>query len=214
MATRQTGFALLASDSVQTAQDNALIANVATLESRVPFLHFFDGFRTSSEVAKIEQISMDDIRAMVDENKIYEIRERALNPERPFIRGTSQNPDAYFQGREAGNKYYEAVPAIVQKAMRNGLAQQKAAVQSGVWPLYRYNPANLMEGKNPLTLDSKDPTISVKDYAYNENRYRQLVKADEERAEELMKEAEENVKVRWDLYKQMAEVTYPKPDAD
>jgi len=117
MATRQTGFALLASDSVQTAQDNALIANVATLESRVPFLHFFDGFRTSSEVAKIEQISMDDIRAMVDENKIYEIRERALNPERPFIRGTSQNPDAYFQGREAGNKYYEAVPAIVQKAM-------------------------------------------------------------------------------------------------
>ncbi|NMC86659.1 MAG: pyruvate:ferredoxin (flavodoxin) oxidoreductase, partial [Anaerolineaceae bacterium] len=117
MAARQTGFALLASDSVQTAQDNALIANIATLESRIPFLHFFDGFRTSSEVAKIEQISMDEIRAMVDENKIYEIRERALNPERPFIRGTSQNPDAYFQGREAGNKYYEAVPAIVQKAM-------------------------------------------------------------------------------------------------
>jgi pyruvate-ferredoxin/flavodoxin oxidoreductase len=119
MATRQTGFAMLASDSVQTAQDNALIANIATLESHIPFLHFFDGFRTSSEVTKIEQIEADDIRALINEDRIYEIRQRALNPERPFIRGTSQNPDAYFQGREAANKYYLAVPAIVQKAMDN-----------------------------------------------------------------------------------------------
>ena len=117
MAARQTGFALLASDSVQTAQDNALIANASTFDSRVPFLHFFDGFRTSSEEAKIEQLEADDIRAMIDENKIIEIRERALNPERPFIRGTAQNPDAFFQGREAANKFYEAVPAIVQKNM-------------------------------------------------------------------------------------------------
>jgi pyruvate-ferredoxin/flavodoxin oxidoreductase len=117
MAARQTGFAMLASDSVQTAQDMALIANAATLESRVPFLHFFDGFRTSSEVAKIEQLDPEDIQAMIDENKIYDIRTRALNPEHAFIRGTSQNPDAYFQGREAGNKYYLAVPEIVRVAM-------------------------------------------------------------------------------------------------
>jgi pyruvate-ferredoxin/flavodoxin oxidoreductase len=117
MAARQTGFALLASDSVQTAQDNALIANASTFDSRVPFLHFFDGFRTSSEEAKIEQLEADDIRAMIDENKVIEIRERALNPERPFIRGTAQNPDAFFQGREAANKFYDAVPAIVQKNM-------------------------------------------------------------------------------------------------
>jgi pyruvate-ferredoxin/flavodoxin oxidoreductase len=117
MAARQTGFAMLASDSVQTAQDMALIANIATFESRVPFLHFFDGFRTSSEEAKIEQIDPEDIKALIDEDRIIEIRKRALNPEHPFIRGTAQNPDAYFQGREAANKYYEAVPAIVQKAM-------------------------------------------------------------------------------------------------
>jgi pyruvate-ferredoxin/flavodoxin oxidoreductase len=96
--------------------------------------------------------------------------------------------------------------------MKNGLNQQKAAVQSGVWPLYRYNPANLLEGKNPLTLDSKEPTISVEEYAYKESRYKQLVKTDEARAEELMKEAESNVKVRYNLYKQMAEMTYPKPE--
>ena len=117
MAARQTGFALLASDSVQVAQDMALIANAATFESRVPFLHFFDGFRTSSEEAKIEQLDPEDIKAMIDEDKIIEIRTRALNPERPFIRGTAQNPDAYFQGREAANKYYQATPAIVQKYM-------------------------------------------------------------------------------------------------
>jgi pyruvate-ferredoxin/flavodoxin oxidoreductase len=96
--------------------------------------------------------------------------------------------------------------------MKNGLEQQKAAVQSGVWPLYRYNPANLVEGKNPLMIDSKDPTISVKDYAYKENRYRMLVQGDEARAELLMNEAQANVKIRWDLYKQMAAVVYPKPD--
>ena len=92
--------------------------------------------------------------------------------------------------------------------MKNGLEQQKLASQSGVWPLYRYNPVNFEEGKNPLTLDSKDPTLSVKDYAYNETRYRMLVQSDESRAELLMREADENVKTRWELYKQMAAMNF------
>ncbi len=117
MAARQTGFALLASDSVQTAQDQALIANAATLEARVPFVHFFDGFRTSAEVNKIERLCEDDLRAMIDEDLITQVRERALSPERPVIRGTAQNPDVFFQGREAANTFYINTPAIVQKAM-------------------------------------------------------------------------------------------------
>jgi pyruvate-ferredoxin/flavodoxin oxidoreductase len=92
--------------------------------------------------------------------------------------------------------------------MRRGLDQQKLAVNSGIWPLYRYNPDLLKEGKNPLTLDSKDPTVSVKDYAYNETRYRQLLQADEARAEFLMSEAEEDVRKRWEYYKQMAALQY------
>ena len=117
MAARQTGFAMLASDSVQTAQDQALIANAATLEARVPFVHFFDGFRTSAEVNKIERLCEDDLRAMIDEEWITKIRERALSPERPVIRGTAQNPDVFFQGREAANTFYLKTPDIVQKAM-------------------------------------------------------------------------------------------------
>ena len=117
MAARQTGFALLASDSVQVSQDNALIANAATLESRVPFVHFFDGFRTSAEVNKIENLGDDVLRAMIDEDHIIEIRNRALNPERPVIRGTAQNPDVFFQARESANTFYLKTPAIVQKAM-------------------------------------------------------------------------------------------------
>jgi pyruvate-ferredoxin/flavodoxin oxidoreductase len=117
MATRQTGFALLASDSVQCAPDMALIANAATFAARVPFVHFFDGFRTSAEVNKIEQLDVEDIRAMIDEDKIAEFRARALNPEHPVLRGSAQNPDVFFQGREAINKYYSAVPGFVQAAM-------------------------------------------------------------------------------------------------
>ncbi len=117
MATRQTGFALLASSSVQTAHDNALIANAATFDSRVPFVHFFDGFRTSHEVNKFEQLTDDDVRAMIDEDKIQEFRKRAMNPEHPTVRGTAQNPDVFFQGREAGNQYYIDCPAKVQAAM-------------------------------------------------------------------------------------------------
>jgi pyruvate-ferredoxin/flavodoxin oxidoreductase len=117
MACRSTGWAMLSSNSVQEAMDLALISQAATLESRVPFLHFFDGFRTSHEVAKIEQLSDDDLRAMISEDLVRAHRMRALNPEHPFIRGTAQNPDVFFQGREAANSYYTATPAIVQKAM-------------------------------------------------------------------------------------------------
>jgi pyruvate-ferredoxin/flavodoxin oxidoreductase len=117
MAARATGFAQLASNSVQEAMDLALIAQAATLEARVPFLHFFDGFRTSHELNKIEQLSRDDLAAMINDDLILAHRSRALSPDNPFIRGTSQNPDVYFQGREAVNPYYVACPDIVQKAM-------------------------------------------------------------------------------------------------
>jgi len=117
MATRSTGFALLCSRSVQEAMDTALIAHAATLEARVPFLHFFDGFRTSSEVNKVEQLTDEDMRAMISDELVQAHRARALSPDRPFIRGTAQNPDVYFQGRETANPYYAACPEIVQKAM-------------------------------------------------------------------------------------------------
>ncbi|MEK6610445.1 MAG: pyruvate:ferredoxin (flavodoxin) oxidoreductase, partial [Gemmatimonadota bacterium] len=117
MAARQTGFAMLASSSVQEAHDLALVAHAATLEARVPFLHFFDGFRTSHEVNKIERLTPDDLRAMVPDDLVHSHRARALSPDRPFVRGTAQNPDVYFQGREASNPYYLACPAIVERAM-------------------------------------------------------------------------------------------------
>jgi pyruvate-ferredoxin/flavodoxin oxidoreductase len=117
MATRTTGFALLASCSVQEAHDLALIAHASTLEARVPFLHFFDGFRTSAEVNKIEMLSDDDIRTMISDELVQAHRLRALSPDHPFIRGTAQNPDVYFQGRETVNPFYAACPGIVQKTM-------------------------------------------------------------------------------------------------
>ena len=117
MAARTTGFGQLASSSVQAAQDLALVAHAATLESRIPFIHFFDGFRTSHEVSKIDLVSYDQIRDMVDDDLIYEHRRRALNPDNPFIRGTAQNPDVYFQGRESVNSFYQKTPGIVQATM-------------------------------------------------------------------------------------------------
>ena len=117
MAVRQTGWALLSSASVQEAHDFAAIAQVATLESRVPFIHFFDGFRTSHEVTKIFPISDEELRLLLDDDLIRAHRARALNPNHPVLRGTAQNPDVYFQMREAANPYYTAVPGIVQKAM-------------------------------------------------------------------------------------------------
>jgi len=117
MAVRQTGFALLASASVQEAHDLALVAQAATLSTRVPFVHFFDGFRTSHELNTIELLSDDDLRALVPEELIRAHRGRALTPEHPFIRGTAQNPDVYFQARETVNPFYAAVPAAVEDAM-------------------------------------------------------------------------------------------------
>ena len=117
MAVRQTGFALLASASVQEAHDLALVAQAATLATRVPFVHFFDGFRTSHELNTIEMLSDDDLRALVPEELIRAHRGRALSPEHPFIRGTAQNPDVYFQARESANPFYAAVPGAVEDAM-------------------------------------------------------------------------------------------------
>jgi pyruvate-ferredoxin/flavodoxin oxidoreductase len=117
MATRSTGFALLSSNSVQEVMDFALIAQAATLEARIPFIHFFDGFRTSHEVMKIEELTKDDMKLMMDDELIIAHRNRALTPDRPVMRGTAQNPDVYFQGRETVNPFYNACPAIVQKQM-------------------------------------------------------------------------------------------------
>jgi len=117
MGVRQTGFAQLCSASVQEAHDLALISQSATLQARVPFVHFFDGFRTSHEINRITLLSESDLRAMIDNSLVHAHRLRGLSPERPFIRGTSQNPDTYFQARETVNPYYDAVPEIVQRTM-------------------------------------------------------------------------------------------------
>ena len=117
MAVRQTGFAMLATSSVQEVMDLAGIAHIVSLRSRVPFLHFFDGFRTSHEIQKIELIDEAALTAMFDREALKSFRERALNPEHPVTRGTAQNPDIYFQTREAANKFYDAVPDMVAEAM-------------------------------------------------------------------------------------------------
>jgi pyruvate-ferredoxin/flavodoxin oxidoreductase len=117
MACRTTGFAMLCSSSVQEAQDFAAIAHMATLRSRIPFLHFFDGFRTSHEVAKIAELSDDDLRLLISDKAIHEHRLRALTPDHPVVRGTAQNPDTFFQAREAGNQYHAACAGLVHEAM-------------------------------------------------------------------------------------------------
>ena len=133
MACRQTGFAMLCSNSVQEAHDFALIAHAATLRTRIPFLHFFDGFRTSHELARIETLSDEDLRAMLDEDRIAAIRQRALSPEHPAVRGTAQNPDAFFQAREACNPWYEACPGQVEQAM-----EELEARTGRAYRLYEY----------------------------------------------------------------------------
>jgi pyruvate-ferredoxin/flavodoxin oxidoreductase len=117
MACRQTGWAMVSSGSVQEAHDLAAISHSATLKARIPFLHFFDGFRTSHEVTKIEQLNDDDLREMIDMELVQAHRARALSPEHPVLRGSAQNPDVYFQGRETVNPYINAVPGIVQETM-------------------------------------------------------------------------------------------------
>ena len=117
MSARQTGFAMLASASVQEAMDLALVAQLSTLTAKVPFVHFFDGFRTSHEIQKIDAIEYEDMAKLVDWDAVADFRRRSLNPEHPTLHGTAQNPDVYFQNREAANKFYEATPAIVQRYM-------------------------------------------------------------------------------------------------
>src|SRR6202142_3050595 len=117
MAARATGFALLCSNSVQEAGDFALIAQAAALESRIPFLHFFDGFRTSHEVNKIALLTEDDMRALINMDRVFEHRQRALSPDHPVLRGTAQNPDVFFQMRERANSFYDACPQTVQSVM-------------------------------------------------------------------------------------------------
>src|SRR5437763_5959553 len=117
MAARSTGFALLAANSVQEAHDFALIAQAATLESRIPFLHFFDGFRTSHEVAKIELLDEEAMRQMIDLELVFDHRSRSLSPDHPVIRGTAQNPDVFFQPRERSNPFYRDCGNAVIEAM-------------------------------------------------------------------------------------------------
>jgi pyruvate-ferredoxin/flavodoxin oxidoreductase len=136
MAARPTGFALLSSNSVQEAMDLALIAHAATLESRIPFLHFFDGFRTSHEVSKIEELSLDDMRAMIDDDLVRAHRARALSPDHPVLRGSAQNPDVYFQARETVNPYYLACPTIVQNVM-----DKFAQIVGRQYKLFQYDGA-------------------------------------------------------------------------
>lgn len=134
MAARPTGWAMLCSASVQEAHDFALIAQAATLESRIPFLHFFDGFRTSHEISKIEVLPQEVLRAMVDEQRIAQHRARALSPDHPVLRGTAQNPDVYFQAREAVNPFYAVGPDIVQRAM-----DKFAALTGRQYRLFEYH---------------------------------------------------------------------------
>src|SRR5215470_5710180 len=119
MSCRTTGFAMLCSNSVQEAMDMALIAHAAALESRIPFLHFFDGFRTSHEVNKIQALTEDDMRSLINMERVFEHRQRALSPDHPVLRGTAQNPDVFFQAREASNLYYAVCPDKVQEIMTN-----------------------------------------------------------------------------------------------
>lgn len=136
MAVRSTGFAMLSSRSVQEAQDLALIAHAASLESRVPFVHFFDGFRTSHEIAKVEPLQHEGIRAMIDDRRVAAHRARALTPDRPAVRGTAQNPDVFFQNREAANTYFMAVPMVVRGAM-----QRFESLTGRAYRLFHYHGA-------------------------------------------------------------------------
>jgi pyruvate-ferredoxin/flavodoxin oxidoreductase len=163
MAVRSTGFAMLCSENVQQAMDFALISQAATLESRIPFIHFFDGFRTSHEIQKIEELTFDDMRGMIDDDLVIAQRQRGLTPDRPVIRGTAQNPDVYFQGRETVNRFYNSTPAIVQKAM-----DKFAAVAGRKYHLFDYYGAPdadrviIVMGSAAETVESTVDALSAK----------------------------------------------------
>jgi len=164
MATRSTGFAMMASNSVQEVMDFALIAQASTLEARVPFLHFFDGFRTSHEVLKIEQLTTDDFKYMMSDELIFEHRKRALSPDNPFIRGTAHNPDVYFQGRETVNKFYIDCPSIVQKQM-----DKFASLTGRQYKLFDYIGAKDAERVIVIMGSGADTAEETADYLIKKN---------------------------------------------
>ncbi|MFZ5974633.1 MAG: pyruvate:ferredoxin (flavodoxin) oxidoreductase [Bacillota bacterium] len=159
MATRQTGFALLASNSVQEAMDLSLVAHLSTIKARVPFVHFFDGFRTSHEVSKIEMIDYADMAKLVDWDSVAAFRQRAMNPEHPHMRGTAQNPDIYFQNREAANAYYLQVPGIVEDVM-----EQVSALTGRAYHLFDYVGAPDAENIVIAMGSAADATEETVDY--------------------------------------------------
>ena len=165
MAVRQTGFALLSSASVQEAHDLALVAQAATLRTRVPFVHFFDGFRTSHEINTMEPLGDEVLRAMINDELVRAHRTRALTPDRPVLRGTAQNPDVYFQARESVNPFYNACPAIVQQTMVDpglidwaGVAERMSAVPARIGRLDGHGRA-IAEGE-PANLVLYDPAAT------------------------------------------------------
>jgi pyruvate-ferredoxin/flavodoxin oxidoreductase len=159
MAARSTGFAMLCSASVQEAHDFALISTRASLESRLPFVHFFDGFRTSHEVQKVELLADEDLRSLVPDELVFAHRSRALTPDRPVIRGTAQNPDVYFQARETVNPYYDACPDITQKVM-----DEFALATGRQYQLFEYHGDSAAERVIVLMGSGCDPVHEVVDY--------------------------------------------------
>jgi pyruvate-ferredoxin/flavodoxin oxidoreductase len=159
MAARSTGFAFLGSSNIQEVMDMALIAQAATLKTRVPFVHFFDGFRSSHEVQRIEQLSDDDIKAMMNDELIIEHRKRGLNPNRPVLRGTAQNPDVFFQARETGNPYYDKAPEFVQETM-----DEFAKIVGRKYKLFEYYGAKDAERLIVIMGSGADTTHETVDY--------------------------------------------------
>jgi pyruvate-ferredoxin/flavodoxin oxidoreductase len=158
-AASQTGWGMLCSKNVQEAMDMALISVQASLASRVPFVHFYDGFRTSHEIQKIEEVSYDQMQAMIDEELVFEHRKRALSPDHPTIRGTAQNPNVYFTGRETVNKYYDAVPAIVQETM-----DKFASISGRQYHLFDYHGAPEAENVIVMMASGCETAAATVDY--------------------------------------------------
>ncbi len=165
MSARQTGWAMLCSQNVQECQDMALISTQATLKSRIPFMHFFDGFRTSHEIQKVEQLTEDDMRSIVDEDLILAHRARGLSPDRPMMRGTAQNPDVYFTGRETVNKYYDAIPGIVQETM-----DKFAKLTGRQYRLFDYHGAPDAEEVIVMMGSGSEAVVATIDYLISQGR--------------------------------------------
>ncbi|MBB5347597.1 pyruvate:ferredoxin (flavodoxin) oxidoreductase [Desulfoprunum benzoelyticum] len=164
-AARQTGWGMLCAQNVQESMDMALISTQASLKSRIPFMHFFDGFRTSHEIQKVEELTYDDMRAVIDDDLVIAHRRRALSPDRPMIRGTAQNPDVYFTGRETVNKYYNAVPAIMQETM-----DKLAAITGRQYHLFDYHGAPDAENVVVMMGSGCETVASTVDYLVAQGR--------------------------------------------